>query len=446
MLKVFFPIITIIIISPQWHISCCTLTILFMLSIKMLFFSTTFSSMLSNFMFLDTMSAALILLSIWVSMMMFLASFSNYFMNKNISMFNALILLLLIILIMSFSLNNMLMFYMTFEMSLIPTMMVIMGWGYQPERINASYYLMLYTISASLPLLLIMTLLYMKKFSLNFLMNFDPYPSMFFTSSMMMALAFLVKMPMYLTHLWLPKAHVEAPAAGSMILAAILLKLGAYGLMRLMYMMPTILTPIYYLLMMISLWGVIAAASICTRQHDMKSLIAYSSVSHMGLVILGILSSYKWGWDGAIMMMIAHGLSSSGLFFLANSSYESTNTRSILLTKGMMALVPIMSLWWFLMSIANMGAPPTLNILSEIILLSSILSSSLWVMMFILPSLFLAMAYSFILFTSISHGPLSSYSVYLSPSFTRNSITSLAHITPLFLMFLNPSIFNCFML
>jgi len=446
MLKICLPITIVIIINPQWHILCSILSLLTIFIIKILFFPLLCSKILSSIIFIDVIRILLILLSIWVSIIIFLARFSNYYFLKNNNIFRFFILSLLIILILSFSVNNIIIFYILFEISLIPTILIIMGWGYQPERINAGYYLIIYTVSASLPLLLFITSLYIKNYSLCFIIFIYSPPLFYFSSSLILSLAFLVKIPIYLTHLWLPKAHVEAPAAGSIILAGILLKLGAYGIIRLLIIIPEIINPLYYLLIIISLWGILTASSICVRQHDIKSLIAYSSVRHIGLIIIGITRSFKWGWDGAIIIIIAHGLSRSGLFFLANASYENTNTRRIFLTKGIISLSPIISLWWFLLSIANIGAPPTLNILREIIILSRILSSSLWRSIFILPSLFLAIAYSFILFTSISHGPLSNFSIATHLSFTRNSITSITHIFPLFIIFINSSIFSYFLI
>jgi len=152
-----------------------------------------------------------------------------------------------------------------------------------------------------------------------------------------------VKIPLYGVHLWLPKAHVEAPIAGSMILAAVLLKLGGYGIMRMMVLLDPLSKELAYPFIALALWGVIITGSICLRQTDLKSLIAYSSVSHIGLVAGGILIQTPWGFTGALVLMIAHGLASSALFCLANTNYERTHSRTIVLARGMQIILPLMT-------------------------------------------------------------------------------------------------------
>lgn len=156
-------------------------------------------------------------------------------------------------------------------------------------------------------------------------------------------MAFLVKIPLYGIHLWLPKAHVEAPVAGSIILAAVLLKLGGYGIMRIVVVLDPLTKELAYPFIVLALWGVIITGTICLRQTDLKSLIAYSSVGHMGLVVAGILIQTPWGFAGALILMIAHGLTSSALFCLANTNYERTHTRTMVLTRGLQAVFPLIA-------------------------------------------------------------------------------------------------------
>ena len=156
--------------------------------------------------------------------------------------------------------------------------------------------------------------------------------------------AFITKLPLFSVHLWLPKAHVEAPVAGSIVLAAILLKLGGYGLARMVYIFPTTLTKLSNFYLRLSIIGAVATSLICLRQTDLKSLIAYSSVGHIGIMITGILTITSWGLTGAIMIIIAHGLCSSAIFALANINYELTHTRSLTLSKGLIASVPVLTI------------------------------------------------------------------------------------------------------
>lgn len=156
-------------------------------------------------------------------------------------------------------------------------------------------------------------------------------------------LAFLVKIPLYGVHLWLPKAHVEAPVAGSMVLAAVLLKLGGYGIIRLLPMLEPLTKELSYPFIILALWGIIITGSICLRQTDLKSLIAYSSVSHMGLVVGAILIQTPLGLAGATILIIAHGLTSSALFCLANTNYERTHSRTIVLARGLQIVLPLIT-------------------------------------------------------------------------------------------------------
>nr|ARH11388.1 NADH dehydrogenase subunit 4 [Junonia genoveva hilaris] len=407
---------------------------LMMMMMMLMFMNLTLNIMnfsnLSYMMGCDLISYGLILLSIWISSLMIMAS-ENLYKSKFYDNFFLLnIIMLLIMLYLTFSVMNLFMFYLFFEGSLIPTLMLIIGWGYQPERIQAGMYLLFYTLFVSLPLLLGIFFIYDKMSSMMmYFMKFYNYDMLLLYLSMVMA--FLVKMPMYFTHLWLPKAHVEAPVSGSMILAAIMLKLGGYGLLRILVILQKINLKIGFIWIVISLIGGLYISLKCFCQVDMKSLIAYSSVAHMSMVIGGIMTMNYWGFIGAYILMIGHGLCSSGMFCLSNISYERLGSRSLFLNSGMMNFMPSMSMWWFLFMSSNMAAPPSLNLMGEISLINSLVSWS-WVSMIMLMGIsFFSAGYSLYLFSYTQHGKynLGVYSFYSGVS--REYLMLMLHWLPL---------------
>nr|UEP15820.1 NADH dehydrogenase subunit 4 [Drepana pallida] len=390
----------------------------------------------------DMLSFGLILLSIWICLLMIMASENLFKLGFYINFFIFNIILLLIMLFLTFSVMNMFMFYLFFESSLIPTLMLIIGWGYQPERIQAGMYLLFYTLFASLPLLMGIFYVFMNQnYIMIYFMKFLNLNLYLLYFSMIMA--FLVKMPMYFVHLWLPKAHVEAPVSGSMILAGVMLKLGGYGLLRLMIFIQEVGLKLNFIWINISLLGGFYISLKCFCQVDMKSLIAYSSVAHMSIVISGIMTMNNWGFIGAYILMIGHGLCSSGMFCLANISYERLHSRSLFINKGMMNFMPSMSLWWFLLMSSNMAAPPSLNLMGEISLINSLLSWS-WVSMIMLMMIsFFSAGYSLYLYSYVQHGKFYSglYSYYSGVS--REYLLLLLHWLPLNIVILKV---DCFMI
>nr|QZZ81768.1 NADH dehydrogenase subunit 4 [Clepsis pallidana] len=378
----------------------------------------------------DMISFGLILLSIWICALMMMASENLFKLSFYINFFIFNIIFLLIMLYMTFSAMNLFMFYLFFEGSLIPTLLLIMGWGYQPERIQAGLYLLFYTLFASLPLLLGIFYIfnemnYIMMYFMKF-MNLNLY-LLYFS----MIMAFLVKMPMYFVHLWLPKAHVEAPVSGSMILAGIMLKLGGYGLLRVMVFMQQLGLKFNLIWVVISLLGGFYVSLKCFCQVDIKSLIAYSSVAHMSLVIGGIMTMNYWGFMGSYVLMIGHGLCSSGMFCLANINYERFHSRSLFINKGMMNFMPSLSLWWFLLLSSNMAAPPSLNLMGEIMLINSLMSWCWFSMIFLMLISFFSAGYSLYLYSYTQHGKYycSIYSFYTGVS--REYLMLMLHWLPL---------------
>ena len=393
---------------------------------------------------LDPLSLFFILLTTFLFIIVIMTSFSyNYRLKEKF----LLLFFLELLLINSFLAIDLLVFYLLFESVLIPMYLLIGIWGSQKNKIFAAYQLFLYTLLGSFFFLIGIIIIYNIYGTGNIFFLKSQHMSFELESLLFLLffISFSVKIPTFPFHLWLPKAHVEAPTTGSVLLAGVLLKLGSYAFIRFsLFLFPNASLYFAPLVMSLAMISIIFASFSTVRQIDLKRIIAYSSISHMNFLVAGIFSNNLQGISGSLLLQIAHGLSSSALFICIGILYERYHTRNIYYYRGISSIMPLFSLMFFVFNLANLGFPGTLNFVSEFLLVVGIFNYSLIFGLLSLIGIFYSVIYSMVLISRVLYGQFSSSILFYSDLSRREFYILLKlFIFTIFLGFFPNLLLNC---